>query len=63
MSKTRYAVLSAIASLFVSTSLYAQSGCVDSPEAPTVFLVFVGFLGMFYGSFVLRKVLRRRDNR
>jgi XrtJ-associated TM-motif-TM protein len=63
MIKTRYAVLSAISFLAFATSLHAQGGCVDSPEAPTVLLVLVGSLGMFYGSSALRKVLRRSGKR
>jgi XrtJ-associated TM-motif-TM protein len=68
MIKSRYAVLSAIALLFSAISLHAQAtgsggGCVDSPEAPTVLLVLVGSLGMFYGSSALRKVLRRGGKR
>ena len=59
MIKTRYAVLSAISLLVSATSLHAQSGCADSPEAPTILLMLVGFFGMFYGSSVLRKVLLR----
>lgn len=63
MIKTRYAVLSVISFLAFAASLHAQSGCTDSPEAPTVLLVLVGSLGMFYGSSMLRKVLRRSGKR
>jgi XrtJ-associated TM-motif-TM protein len=62
MIKFRYAVLSAITLLFVSASLHAQGhgrGCDDSPEAPTALLMLVGSAGMFYGPYLLRKVLRR----
>ena len=37
--------------------LYAQSGCVDSPENPTVVL---GLIGIVVGAVVLRKT-RRED--
>jgi XrtJ-associated TM-motif-TM protein len=38
-------------------------GCVDSPEAPTALLMFIGAVGMFYGSSVLRKALCRSSKR
>ena len=63
MIKARYATLAALALLFVSASLHAQSGCVDSPEAPTDVLMLVGFVGMFYGSSALMKVFRRNGKR
>jgi XrtJ-associated TM-motif-TM protein len=63
MIRIRYAVLLTIAAIFMSTSLYAQGGCVDSPEAPTVLLMLIGAVGMFYGSSVLRKVLCRSSKR
>jgi XrtJ-associated TM-motif-TM protein len=63
MIKARYAVLSALVLLSISTLLHAQTGsgggCVDSPEAPTDLLMLIGSVGMFYGSSVLIKVLRR----
>jgi XrtJ-associated TM-motif-TM protein len=40
-------------------SMYAQGGCLDSPEAPTDVLMCVGVTGMFYGSSIAMKVLRR----
>jgi XrtJ-associated TM-motif-TM protein len=63
MIKYRYVVLSALALLSCATSMHAQSGCTDSPEAPTVLLVLVGFAGMFYGSSALRKLLGRSGKR
>jgi XrtJ-associated TM-motif-TM protein len=63
MIKIRYAVLSAISLLVFATSLHAQGGCADSPEAPTVLLVLVGSLGMFYGSSALKKILSRSGKR
>jgi XrtJ-associated TM-motif-TM protein len=63
MIKTRYAVLSALALLFAAVSLHAQSGCLDSPEAPTALLMLVGSAGMFYGPNLMRKVLRRGGKR
>ena len=63
MIKFRYVVLSAIALLLVSTSLQAQGGCVDSPEAPTALLMLVGTVGMFYGPLVVRKLFGRGGKR
>jgi XrtJ-associated TM-motif-TM protein len=60
MTKAPYATFFALAFLFVSISLRAQTGCVDSPEAPTNVLLLVGAVGMFYGSSVLMRVLGRR---
>lgn len=67
MTRIRYTALSFIAFLFAAISLQAQTGtgggCVNSPEAPTVFLMLIGAVGMFYGSFVLRKVICRNSKR
>jgi XrtJ-associated TM-motif-TM protein len=66
MNKTRFAIFSALAILIVSISLNAQGtggGCVDSPEAPTALLLLVGSAGIFYGPYLLRKVLRRGGNK
>jgi XrtJ-associated TM-motif-TM protein len=55
MIKARYIILSALAFFIASsTSLHAQGGCSDSPEAPTVVLMFIGAAGMFCGSSALR---------
>lgn len=59
MIKTRDFVLFAFVLLASAASLHAQGGCVDSPEAPTVVLILVGSVGMFFGSSLLRKMLRR----
>ena len=63
MIKRHYPALSVLALLVFATSLHAQGGCVDSPEGPTILLMLVGSAGMFYGSSVLRKVLRRAGKR
>ena len=39
--------LAAIALLLVSAPLYAQGGCVNSPENPTAILALVGSAGAF----------------
>lgn len=63
MIKARYATFSVLALFFVPILLRAQTGCVDSPEAPTDVLLLVGAVGLFYGSPVLMRVLRRRVKR
>ncbi len=59
MFKGRFSLLVLIALLFASSSLYAQSGCFHSPEAPTDVLLLVGSAGMFYGSSALMKLIRK----
>jgi len=49
--------------LSVVLPLHAQGGCEDSPEAPTDILMLIGTAGMFYGSSVVMKLLRRNRNR
>jgi XrtJ-associated TM-motif-TM protein len=63
MIKTRYVILPALVLLISAASLHAQEGCSDSPEAPTALLMLIGTVGMFYGSSVLRKMLRRAGNK
>ena len=58
MKKTLF-LLAFVFVLAAATPLYAQGGCVDSPEAPTDVLMLVGSIGMMYGSSVAMKVLRR----
>jgi XrtJ-associated TM-motif-TM protein len=60
MIKFSYVVLSM---LFMATTLHAQGGCVDSPEAPTALLLVVGSAGMLYGPRLLKKVFRHGDSR
>ena len=56
--KTCRIFLLAILFLAVPVVLHAQSGCSDSPEAPTDVLMLVGTLGMVYGSSVVTKMVR-----
>jgi len=39
--------------------IHAQSGCSDSPEAPTDVLMLVGSFGMMYGSSLVMKIMRK----
>jgi XrtJ-associated TM-motif-TM protein len=49
----------ALACAFACKTMYGQGGCLDSPEAPTDVLMGVGVAGMFYGSSIAMKALRR----
>jgi XrtJ-associated TM-motif-TM protein len=59
MHRVRSIVFVAIACSVVCQHLSAQGGCLDSPEAPTDVLMGVGVAGMFYGSSIAMKVIRR----
>jgi len=59
MKTFRTSLLVLLMSLTIPAVLHAQSGCSDSPEAPTDVLLLVGSVGMFYGSSVVMTVLRR----
>jgi XrtJ-associated TM-motif-TM protein len=63
MIKFRYVALSMLTLLSTAKALYAQGGCVNSPEAPTALLLLVGSAGMLYGPNLLRKVFRRGGSR
>jgi len=53
-------VLSVVLMVFaLPVLMYAQSGCQDSPEAPTDVLMLVGSVGMMYGSSLAMKLLRK----
>jgi XrtJ-associated TM-motif-TM protein len=41
-------------------TLHAQSGCNDSPEAPTEVLLAVGAAGLFFGPMLVRKLVLRK---
>jgi XrtJ-associated TM-motif-TM protein len=60
LMKIKFAVLAALFLACGSASLFAQTGCFDSPEAPTDVLLVVGSAGMFYGSSFVMKALRKR---
>jgi XrtJ-associated TM-motif-TM protein len=57
--KTKFFALAALTVALGTVSLHAQSGCFDSPEAPTDVLLLVGSAGMFYGSSLLMKAFRK----
>jgi XrtJ-associated TM-motif-TM protein len=45
--------------LAVPAVMHAQSGCSDSPEAPTDVLMLVGSIGMMFGSSMAMKAMRK----
>jgi XrtJ-associated TM-motif-TM protein len=59
--KIKFCAFAALMLVLGSASLYAQSGCFDSPEAPTDVLLLVGSAGMFYGSSLVMKAFRKRS--
>jgi XrtJ-associated TM-motif-TM protein len=63
MNAIQFRFLAALLLVVATTSAHAQGGCFDSPEAPTDVLMLVGSAGMFYGSSVLMKVVRRKRSR
>jgi len=63
MKAFRFYLLVVIMLLGLPAALHAQSGCSDSPEAPTDVLMLVGTVGMMYGSSVVMKMVRKRRTR
>jgi len=59
MKAFRIGLMSAVIFLAVPLALHAQSGCSDSPEAPTDVLMLVGTVGMVFGSSVVTKMVRK----
>jgi XrtJ-associated TM-motif-TM protein len=61
MKSPRLAQIFLLVVLIGSLKLHAQSGCDDSPEAPTDVLMLVGSVGMVYGSSLLRRLINGRN--
>jgi len=59
MTMKRFSALLLV--LLAAAPLYAQSGCTNSPEAPTDVLMAVGAAGVLYGSRVLGRLVARRS--
>jgi XrtJ-associated TM-motif-TM protein len=59
MKVFRISLLALLMFLAVPVVMRAQSGCSDSPEAPTDVLMLVGSIGMIYGSSAVAKLLRK----
>jgi XrtJ-associated TM-motif-TM protein len=60
MNKAFYLFLGCVTLLSITVPLYAQTGCTDSPENPTVVLALVGSAGAFLSA--ARARLRARRN-
>ncbi len=60
MKDLRINLLLTLLVLAVPAMMHAQSGCSDSPEAPTDVLMLVGSVGMIYGSSLVAKLLRKK---
>jgi XrtJ-associated TM-motif-TM protein len=59
-SKISLFLLTVMVFLCTATSLHAQSGCTDSPEAPTDVLLLVGAVGLTKGSAIVKWLRQRR---
>jgi len=58
MKNFRFNLVAALVFFAVPIVMHAQSGCSDSPEAPTAVLMLIGSAGI-YGSSVAISMLRR----
>ena len=59
MKTFRVSLFAVLMFLAVPLALHAQSGCSDSPEAPTDVLMLVGAAGMIFGSSAAMKLVRK----
>lgn len=50
MSNTKLVCLASVLLFACATPLLAQTGCLESPENPTVVLAIVGSAGAFYST-------------
>ena len=55
----RFPLLAVLMLLVLPAVMHAQSGCSDSPEAPTDVLMLVGAAGMIFGSSAAMKLVRK----
>jgi XrtJ-associated TM-motif-TM protein len=60
MKKAFYACLGCAMLLLVAAPVYAQGGCTDSPENPTVVLALVGGAGALFSTVRARMKARRK---
>jgi XrtJ-associated TM-motif-TM protein len=60
MKKSTVVFLGCAVMVLVAAPLYAQTGCTDSPENPTVVLALVGGAGALFSA--VRSRLRARRN-
>ena len=61
MKEFRFALSAILMVLAVPAVMHAQSGCSDSPEAPTDVLLMIRSVGMIYGSSLAMKLLRAQQ--
>ena len=61
MKKSSLLLIGSVVLLTVASPLYAQGGCVNSPENPTVVLALVGSAGAFLASARARIKARRNS--
>jgi XrtJ-associated TM-motif-TM protein len=57
MKVSRISLFAILLLLALPVVMHAQSGCNDSPEAPTDVLLLVGSFGMIYGSSLAMKIV------
>ena len=60
MKKSSLLLLGALVMLTVTAPVFAQGGCIGSPENPTVVLALVGSAGAFVASARVRMRARRK---
>jgi XrtJ-associated TM-motif-TM protein len=63
VNKYRVVCLCSALLLACAKPLFAQTGCVDSPENPTVILGVVGAAGAFFSTLRYRARSRRNSSR
>ena len=61
MKKTSLLLIGSAVMLAVAAPVYAQNGCINSPENPTVVLALVGSAGAFFASARNRIRARRKS--
>jgi XrtJ-associated TM-motif-TM protein len=61
MKKTSLLLIGSVVMLSVATPVFAQNGCINSPENPTVVLALVGSAGAFFASARNRIRARRKS--
>jgi XrtJ-associated TM-motif-TM protein len=61
MKKISLLVIGSAVMLAIAAPVYAQNGCINSPENPTVVLALVGSAGAFFASARNRIRARRKS--
>ncbi len=59
MKKSSLLLIGSVVMLAAAAPVYAQGGCLNSPENPTVVLALVGSAGAFFASARARMRARR----